>query len=86
MSLLPPRHPQEAIAKAVKGIVEAYRPEPDPRVSLYDQVIYVAERPLLEAVMQRARWNQAHAADMLGINRNTLRKKLRAHALDKGGR
>jgi Fis family transcriptional regulator len=44
-------------------------------------VIATVEKPLLEAVMMRAEGNQSHAAEMLGINRNTLRKKLQQHDL-----
>jgi Fis family transcriptional regulator len=44
-------------------------------------VIATVEKPLLEAVMNRAEGNQSHAAEMLGINRNTLRKKLQQHDL-----
>ena len=38
-------------------------------------------RPLLEVVMDHVEGNQTKAADMLGINRNTLRKKLKQHKL-----
>ncbi len=48
---------------------------------LYDRVLQEVERPLLEQVMQRCQGNQLKAAAMLGINRNTLRKKLRRHNL-----
>ena len=48
---------------------------------LYDMVIAEIERPLLELVMQHAQSNQCRAATMLGINRNTLRKKLKDHGL-----
>lgn len=44
-------------------------------------VIFSVEKPILEAVMDRAEGNQSHAAEMLGINRNTLRKKLQQHGL-----
>jgi Fis family transcriptional regulator len=44
-------------------------------------VVLTVERPMLEVVMARAEGNQSHAADMLGINRNTLRKKLQQHGL-----
>ena len=50
--------------------------------SLYSMVISQVEKPLLEIVMQHAGNNQSLAASMLGINRNTLRKKLRDHGLD----
>jgi Fis family transcriptional regulator, factor for inversion stimulation protein len=49
---------------------------------LYDMVISQVEKPLLEIVMKRASNNQSRAAQMLGINRNTLRKKLRDHGLN----
>jgi Fis family transcriptional regulator, factor for inversion stimulation protein len=48
---------------------------------LYDMVISQVEKPLLELVMNRASNNQSRAAQMLGINRNTLRKKLHDHGL-----
>ncbi|GMR06326.1 MAG: Fis family transcriptional regulator [Gammaproteobacteria bacterium] len=49
---------------------------------LYDMVISQVEKPLLEIIMLRAENNQCRAAQMLGINRNTLRKKLRDHGLN----
>ena len=50
--------------------------------ALYDMVISHVEKPLLEIIMDRADNNQSKAAQMLGINRNTLRKKLRDHGLN----
>ena len=49
--------------------------------NVYEMVIFTVEKPILEAVMDRAKGNQSHAAEMLGINRNTLRKKLQQHDL-----
>lgn len=49
--------------------------------AIYDMVIRCAERPMLEVVMKQAGGNQTIAADMLGINRNTLRRKLTDHDL-----
>lgn len=49
--------------------------------SIYDMVMHVVEKPLLEDVMARANHNQSLAAQWLGLNRNTLRKKLLAHKL-----
>lgn len=43
---------------------------------IYDMVIANVERSLLATIMMRAGGNQTHAADMLGLNRNTLRSKL----------
>ena len=49
---------------------------------IYDMVVANVERPLLEVVMHHAKGNQTRAADMLGLNRNTLRKKLGEHGLE----
>ncbi len=48
---------------------------------LYDLVIGEVERPLLKAVMEYTDGNQSQAAGILGINRGTLRKKLRDYSL-----
>ena len=48
---------------------------------LHAMVLAEVEAPLLEAVMQKARSNQSIAARMLGLNRGTLRKKLRQYGL-----
>lgn len=48
---------------------------------MYDMVIRCVERPILEIAMERAQYNQSKAAQMLGITRNTLRKKLIFHKL-----
>jgi Fis family transcriptional regulator, factor for inversion stimulation protein len=49
--------------------------------AIYDMVIRCVEKPMLEVVMKQAAGNQTVAADMLGINRNTLRRKLTDHDL-----
>jgi Fis family transcriptional regulator, factor for inversion stimulation protein len=49
--------------------------------SIYDMVISAVEKPMLEIVMKQASGNQCRASEMLGINRNTLRKKLNQHGL-----
>jgi Fis family transcriptional regulator len=51
--------------------------------AIYEMVIQVVEKPLLDVVMQRAEGNQSRAAEWLGINRNTLRRKLIEHKLIK---
>ena len=48
---------------------------------IYDMVIANVERSLLSLIMHRAGGNQSHAADMLGLNRNTLRSKLAKYGI-----
>ena len=52
--------------------------EPD---GMYNMLVNVVEKPLLEIVMLHADNNQSKAAQWLGLNRNTLRKKLLEHKL-----
>lgn len=49
--------------------------------NLHDMLVKAVEKPLLEMVMARAQNNQSRAAQWLGLNRNTLRKKLLEHGL-----
>jgi Fis family transcriptional regulator, factor for inversion stimulation protein len=51
--------------------------------SLHDMILAAAEKPLLEVVMKHADGNQSRAAEWLGVNRNTLRRKLLDHKLAK---
>jgi two-component system nitrogen regulation response regulator GlnG len=50
--------------------------------NLYDLMIGLVEKPLLRAVLHETGGNQVRAAQILGINRNTLRKKLVEHRID----
>ena len=52
-----------------------------PNGNLYQLLLEQIEKPLLAVVMERARGNRCRAAELLGINRNTLRKKLQQHGL-----
>ena len=68
------------IADCVRRALERYFKDLDgekPR-SIYDMVLKNVERPMLEIVLDRAEGNQTIAAQMLGINRNTLRKKIQS--------
>ena len=73
------------LEECVRASLEAYftdlgGTEPD---RMYDMMVRVVEKPLLEVVMQHAEHNQSRAAEWLGLNRNTLRKKLVEHKLIK---
>ena len=50
--------------------------------AVHDMVVGTVERPMLEVVMKHAEGNQSKAAEWLGINRNTLRRKLLDHKLN----
>ena len=50
--------------------------------NLYDLILTTVEKPLLLYVMNYAEGNQSKAAEILGLNRNTLRKKLKQHKID----
>jgi Fis family transcriptional regulator len=49
---------------------------------LYDLVLREVEEPLFRAVLDYSAGNQSRAADILGINRGTLRKKLRVYGIE----
>ena len=52
-----------------------------PVSDVYDMVLQEIEAPLLEVVMKYTRQNQTKAAEVLGLNRGTLRKKLKRYSL-----
>jgi Fis family transcriptional regulator len=49
--------------------------------AIYDMVRKSVEKPLLEVVLTHTRGNQTKAAQMLGVNRNTLRKKMQEYGV-----
>jgi len=72
---------EECIRTSLDGYFKDLRgTEPD---RMYDMMVRVIEKPLLEVVMHQADQNQSRAAEWLGLNRNTLRKKLVEHKLIK---
>jgi two-component system nitrogen regulation response regulator GlnG len=72
------------IGVAVQALIA--RLEADRPGALYARVIEEVERPLIEAMLARHGGNQLRAAAALGINRNTLRKRLDALGIDAGRR
>ena len=70
------------IAKYVRKAVNEYFKDLDgeePSCAIFEMVMNCVEKPLIETVMYHAEGNQTRAADLLGINRNTLRKKIMEH-------
>jgi len=56
--------------------------EDEQPTNIYDLVLAEVEAPLMEAVMTYTQGNQTKASQVLGLNRGTLRKKLKAHGLN----
>lgn len=72
---------EECVRTSLEGYFKDLRgTDPD---GMYDMMVRVVEKPLLEVVMNHAENNQSRAAEWLGLNRNTLRKKLVEHKLIK---
>lgn len=73
----------EQIARAVNAALEQYFQDLDGEApcAVYDMVLACVEKPMLEQILHRAQGNQTRAAEILGINRNTLRKKLQEYGL-----
>lgn len=72
------------IDECVRRILNRYLLDLDgetPCRGIYGMVIASVEKPMLEVLMQHTEGNQSEAANLLGINRNTLRKKLGEHKL-----
>jgi two-component system nitrogen regulation response regulator GlnG len=72
--------PAESLSGAVERHLEEYffaHQDELPASGLYDRVLKEIERPLLELSLAATRGNQIRAAKLLGLNRNTLRKKIR---------
>jgi Fis family transcriptional regulator len=71
------------IGRSVERSLDDYfkRLDGEPPHGVYDMVITQVERVLLSSMLERSNGNQTHAADMLGLNRNTLRAKLAKYKL-----
>jgi len=76
-----------SLKEAVDLFVRRYLDEMDGEMGtdFYELVLSEVEAPLLQAVMEYTRQNQSRASAMLGLNRGTLRKKLKQYAIDKRG-
>ena len=72
-------HVAACVGKALESYFETLDGEKP--AAVYEMVIKMVERPMLEVVLKQARGNQTLAAEILGINRNTLSKKLIDHKL-----
>jgi Fis family transcriptional regulator len=71
------------IGKTVEKSLDEYfrKLDGEPPHGIYDMVITHVERAVIVSVMSRTNGNQTQAADMLGMNRNTLRAKLAKYGI-----
>ncbi len=72
--------PAESLSAAVEHHLRSYFAAHEdglPAPGLYDRILREVERPLIELSLSATRGNQIRAAKLLGLNRNTLRKKIR---------
>jgi Fis family transcriptional regulator len=75
---------ENEVARYVRQAVGEYFTDldgEDPSCAVYDMVINCVEKPLIETVLDHAGGNQTRAAELLGLNRNTLRKKILTHKI-----
>ena len=72
---------QQSLADHIKQVLQNYFRDLDGHQPshLYQLVLQEIERPLLETVMEYTRGNQSKASIVLGLNRGTLRKKLKQY-------
>ena len=76
-----PTHIEECIRDSLEIYFKDLRGvEP---AAMYEMILGVVEKPLLDVVMKQAGGNQSKASEWLGLNRNTLRRKLLDHKLIK---
>lgn len=73
------RHKRESLEDIITTRLKPFIDKTDhhSRQELYDFIMPFMERPLIKLVLEKTRGNQVQASEMLGINRNTLRKKIK---------
>ena len=72
------------LSTAIDESLEEYFTHLDgqPPHAIYDMVLGCVEKPMLEFILHKVGGNQSKAAEMLGLNRNTLRKKMAQYGLN----
>jgi Fis family transcriptional regulator len=74
---------ENELSLSVRRLTETYFRSLDGEVAVgfYDLVLHSVEKPLLETVLNHTNGNQTQAAQVLGMTRNTLRKKMQLHGV-----
>ncbi len=75
---------ENEVARYVRKAIDDYFKDldgEDPSCAVYDMVMNCIEKPLIETVLHHASGNQTRTAELLGMNRNTLRKKMQQHRI-----
>lgn len=74
---------ENEISACIKKAMDEYFKDLDGEkpCAIYEMVMASVEKPLLETIMHHAQGNQTRAAELLGLNRNTLRKKMKEYNL-----
>lgn len=67
---------QQALSEYFKDL------DGEPPHAVYDMVLACVEKPMIQYVLNHAAGNQSKAAEILGLNRNTLRKKMQQYHLE----
>ena len=69
---------ESELSRTVRRAIDSYFRDLDGQKphAIYEMVIHCVERPMIESVLKLADGNQSRAAEILGLNRNTLRKKI----------
>ncbi len=76
-----PMDVSSAVETHVAQLLREHEPKLPP-AGLYQRVLDKVEAPLIAMVLNACGGNQIKAAELLGLNRNTLRKKIRAHSIE----
>lgn len=74
---------ENEISTCVRKALDGYFKDLDGEkpCAIYEMVVGCVEKPLLQVILDHSQGNQTRAAEILGLNRNTLRKKMKTHGI-----